>query len=173
MSPVWSSGSTIASLWWKAWLTYPAYRNLSQTNLGLKCIRGRVERGLWRTMSLVTQELQTQMPVWARLATYWAGFNTQEVVRPVGNKKVKKIKYITHELYFFMGYDSSLSSIKKIVSRVSLVAQWLRICPPMQGTRVRALVWEDTTCSGATGPVSHNYWACASGACALQQERPR
>ena len=21
-------------------------------------------------------------------------------------------------------------------------------------------------------PVSHNYWACASGACALQQERP-
>ena len=27
----------------------------------------------------------------------------------------------------------------------------------MQGTRVRALVWEDPTCSGATKPVSHNY----------------
>ena len=39
----------------------------------------------------------------------------------------------------------------------SLVAQWLRICLPMQGTRVRALVWEDPTCRGATGPVSHNY----------------
>ena len=39
----------------------------------------------------------------------------------------------------------------------SLVAQWLRICLPMQGTRVRALVWEDPTCSGATRPVSHNY----------------
>ena len=39
----------------------------------------------------------------------------------------------------------------------SLVAQWLRICLPMQGTRVRALVWEDPTCCGATGPVSHNY----------------
>ena len=38
----------------------------------------------------------------------------------------------------------------------SLVAQWLRICLPMQGTRVRALVWEDPTCRGATGPVSHN-----------------
>ena len=25
----------------------------------------------------------------------------------------------------------------------------------MQGTRVRALVWEDPTCRGATGPVSH------------------
>ena len=53
----------------------------------------------------------------------------------------------------------------------SLVAQWLRICLPMQGTRVRALVWADPTCRGATGPVSHNYWACASGACAPQQER--
>ena len=39
----------------------------------------------------------------------------------------------------------------------SLVAQWLRICLPMQGTWVRALVWEDPTCHGATGPVSHNY----------------
>ena len=39
----------------------------------------------------------------------------------------------------------------------SLVAQWLRICLPMQGTRVRALVWEDPTCPGANGPVSHNY----------------
>ena len=39
----------------------------------------------------------------------------------------------------------------------SLVAQWLRICLPMQGTRVRALVWEDPTCCGATRPVSHNY----------------
>ena len=55
----------------------------------------------------------------------------------------------------------------------SLVAQWLRVCLPMQGTRVRALVWEDPTCRGATGSVSHNYWACASGASAPQQERPQ
>ena len=43
----------------------------------------------------------------------------------------------------------------------SLVVQWLRICLPMQGTRVRALVWEDPTCHGATKPVRHNYWAWA------------
>ena len=41
--------------------------------------------------------------------------------------------------------------------RASLVAQWLRVCLPMQGARVRALVWEDPTCRGAAGPVSHNY----------------
>ena len=47
--------------------------------------------------------------------------------------------------------------VKNIEYRASLVAQWLRICLPMQGTRVRALVWEDPTCRGATRPVSHNY----------------
>ena len=40
----------------------------------------------------------------------------------------------------------------------SLVAQWLRICLPMQGTWVQCLVREDPTCHGATKPVHHNYW---------------
>ena len=39
----------------------------------------------------------------------------------------------------------------------SLVAQWLRICLPMQETQVQALVREDPTCHGATKPVYHNY----------------
>ena len=46
------------------------------------------------------------------------------------------------------------------------MAQWLRICLQMQGTRVRALVCEDPTCRGAARPVRHNYGACAFGACA-------
>ena len=41
--------------------------------------------------------------------------------------------------------------------RASQVAQWLRVCLPMQGTRVQALVWDDPTCRGAAGPVSSNY----------------
>ena len=71
------------------------------------------------------------------------------------------------------GIDIDTLLYLKQVTRASLVVQWLRICLPMQGTRVRALVWEDHTCRGATRPVSHNYWACTSGACAPQQERPR
>ena len=39
----------------------------------------------------------------------------------------------------------------------SLMVQWLRIHLPMQGTQVQALVWEDSTCRGATQPVCHNY----------------
>ena len=39
----------------------------------------------------------------------------------------------------------------------SLVAQWLRIHLPMQGTRVQSLVREDPACRRATKPVHHNY----------------
>ena len=39
----------------------------------------------------------------------------------------------------------------------SLVAQWLRIRLPTQGTGVRALVQEDPICHGATKPMRHNY----------------
>ena len=45
----------------------------------------------------------------------------------------------------------------KIWGGTSLVVQWLRIHLPMQGTGVRALVWEDPICHRATKPVRHNY----------------
>ena len=66
---------------------------------------------------------------------------------------------------------SQITTMSKPENWASLVAQWLGICLPVQGTRVRALVWEDPTCRRATKPVSHNYWACASGACAPQRAR--
>ena len=53
------------------------------------------------------------------------------------------------------GVTSKVCVSSKMVLGASLVAQWLRVCLPMRGTRVRALVWEDPTCRGATGPVSH------------------
>ena len=56
-------------------------------------------------------------------------------------------------IYYLTLYRKSLGT--------SLVAQWLRIHLPMQGTQVRALVREEPTCHGATKPVRHNYRACA------------
>ena len=47
--------------------------------------------------------------------------------------------------------------VQKRITGTSLVAQWLRIRLPMQGTRVQALVREDPTCHRATKPVRHNY----------------
>ena len=42
----------------------------------------------------------------------------------------------------------------------SLVAQWLRVHLPMQGTWIWSLVQEDSTCHGPTKSMGHNYWAC-------------
>ena len=46
---------------------------------------------------------------------------------------------------------------KEIWGGDSLVAKWLRIRLPMQGTWVLSLVREDPTCRGATKLVHHNY----------------
>ena len=56
------------------------------------------------------------------------------------------------QLEYFPSFISKTTSYG-----ASLVAPWLGICLPMQGTRVQALVWEDPTCRGATKPVRHNY----------------
>ena len=78
------------------------------------------------------------------------------------------IKPRGQHIYLQHGLPNILSSLlrptaqkKKIPFKIlllgaSLVAQWLRICLPMQGTWVRAPVWEDPSCRGAAGPVSHN-----------------
>ena len=42
------------------------------------------------------------------------------------------------------------------IEGTSLVAQWIRIYLPMQGTLVQSLVWEDPVCPGATEPVRHH-----------------
>ena len=52
-----------------------------------------------------------------------------------------------------------VSSSKRRELGTSLVAQWLRIRLPVQGTWFRALVREDPTCRRAAKPMCHNYWA--------------
>ena len=60
--------------------------------------------------------------------------------------------------YYFKELENRIDKKRlRQQQRASLVAQWLRICLPMQGTQVQALVQEDPTCSGATKPVHHNY----------------
>ena len=49
------------------------------------------------------------------------------------------------------------AGIKKEQAGASLMAQWLKIRLPMQGTRVRAPIRKDPMCQGANKPVRHNY----------------
>ena len=75
---------------------------------------------------------------------YWQGINFQNIQNSSCSSITKK--------------KSKQLNLKEM-DRSSLVAQWLRIRLPMQGTWVRVLVREDPTCHGATKPVCHNYWA--------------
>ena len=60
------------------------------------------------------------------------------------------------------------SVVKTPCSQTSLVAQWMRLCLPMQETQVRSLVWEDPICHGATKLMCHHSRACNSRDCKLQ-----
>ena len=110
----------------------------------------------------------------------------------------KRMKKTNHRLagntctiYFHQvtGIQNILNSLSSVGSKqtiqlenghgTSLVAQWLRIRLPMQGTRVWSLVQEDPTCHGATKPMHHNYWTCTLEptshnywACMLQLLKP-
>ena len=60
-------------------------------------------------------------------------------------------------IWIFTGLRTAKIVLKKQNLWASMVVQWLGIRLPMQGTRVRALIWENPTCHGATKPVRHNY----------------
>ena len=76
----------------------------------------------------------------------------------LGGHKPGEAEHRTHPNgSFVLPHLDWATRVKREGRRASLVAQWLRICLPMQGTWVRALVWEDPTCRRAAGPVSHNY----------------
>ena len=71
----------------------------------------------------------------------------------------RKASFVSHpHVLFRLRFSTNGDTFSVcIYSRASLVAQWLRIRLPVQGTRVRALIWEDPTCRGETKPVRHNY----------------
>ena len=70
---------------------------------------------------------------------------------------------ISREVWLHRDHNKSIACrlISKPYQWTSLVAQWLRIHLPTQGTPVQSLVREDPTGHGATKPMRHNYWACA------------
>ena len=74
---------------------------------------------------------------------------------------IKKMSYTHTHTHTKTDNGILLNHKQEWILGTSLVVQWLRIHLPMQGTQVRALVWEDPTCHGATKHMCHNYWAYA------------
>ena len=76
-----------------------------------------------------------------------------------------EVKICTLDYTFYFHKKFVKVNFKTCGSGTSPVVQWVRICLPMQGTRILSLAQEDSTCCAATKPVSHNYWAHVPTAC--------
>ena len=70
------------------------------------------------------------------------------------------------QLWNFILYENDCSS--RVLLWTSLVVQYIRIHLPMTGAQVRSLVWEDSTCHGATKARVPQLLSLCSGACAVQ-----
>ena len=76
---------------------------------------------------------------------------------------------LTHKFY---GRHWDIPSWSPLVKNLLLQVQRLRVHLPMQGTWFSPwLVWEDSTCLGATKPNEQQLLSSCSGACAPQQEK--
>ena len=76
--------------------------------------------------------------------------------------RLQKEALFTHSFIHLLSHPfrkHALRSFKKPVTGTSLVAQWIRICLPMQGTQFWSLVEEDFTGLRATELMHHNYRA--------------
>ena len=83
--------------------------------------------------------------------------------------------YICHNLFIHssaverLGYlyilavvnNTAMNWYTRICLQTPLAAQWIRICPPIQGTRFQSLVLEDSTGHEAAKPMRHRHWVCA------------
>ena len=134
----WDQAQRGPSLWNPGWAKPPRFTGLGlKIWSGLTCCSGTWSIGQWlSTHSLTYSAVKLSSQVLGALF-HFERKEKDPACPPVGKTRTKTKNAGT-----------------------SLVAQWLRIRLPMQGTRVRALVREDPTCRGATKPVRHNYWAC-------------
>ena len=108
-----------------------------------KCRRGCGEKG---TLLHCWWECKSIQPLWRTLWSFLKNTKNRITIWP-SNPNPGHIPRENHNSKTYMW--------------ASLVAWWLRICLPEQGTQVQALVWEDPTCRGATKPMRYSCWACA------------
>ena len=94
---------------------------------------------------------------------YWytaTWLNAENMMLSEGSQ-VQKTIILYNSIY--MKFPGKSIEIKSRLVGTSLLAQWLSIHLPVQGTQAPSLV-RDSTWLGATRPAHHNYWSlCALG----------
>ena len=78
--------------------------------------------------------------------------------------------YIAIPVTYIIFYINHISIKNKI--RTSLMVQWVGIRLPMQVMWVWSLVWENSTCHGATKPMCYSSWVCTPELLSLHSRAP-
>ena len=121
------------------------------------------DRGVWCALVHTVTKTWTWLSYWIRkwktkgmraqlyLKTTWLPLQT-DVLRFAASTSASSFQSPLSIALMsqFAIQTSRFPSFKNKPGRSSLVAQWIRIHLPMQGTQVRSLVWEDSTCHRAT-----------------------
>ena len=129
------------------------------------------DRGVWRATVLKVAKSLTWLSDWIRkwktkgmraqlyLKRKWLPLQT-DVLRFVISDSASSFQSPLSIALMsqFALQTSRLPSLKNKPRRSSLVTQWIRIHLPRQGTQVRSLDREDSTCCGISKPVCHNCW---------------
>ena len=136
--------------------------------LWYSCWENSMDRGAW--LATVLGVTKKQLNDWAHTQMFYHWLISTKTVW------IKSAKWLCHDsswrVFHFIKYFGImllLISIKHLnctlletlKTGASLMAQWWRICQPMQETWVWSLVQEDPTYCGAAEPVHQDYWPCA------------
>ena len=106
-----------------------------------------VEEGVWNSLEALDAK-QVQAP--GKVRRYEQSFGVEELLPhlcdPTGSKTCRGKGWGKGQERWASGLWPKEEAPHKIKWGTSLLDQWLRIRPPMQGTQVRSLVLEDPTC---------------------------
>ena len=71
-------------------------------------------------------------------------------IRTLDEEQIRRNSKVLSKICYICDVDlnenNNLLEESRLFTGISLVAQWLRIRLPMQGTPVRSLVWKDPIC---------------------------
>ena len=140
-------------IWW-----YVSY-------ISVKCFKTRVMMGSWtRILTMGDERPEGGYGEGGRRScppqSHWPALWTPDAPTLPFLMHTGQVRHITDLTAYHKAEVSN--QVEKLSLWISLMVQWWRTWLPMQETQAQSLVWGDSTCRGATKPMSCNYWSpCA------------
>ena len=128
-------------------------------------MNGKTKEVVVRTMLESEGRLEWQRWERNKVKGLWFGWPTGSYLHQTKQKILKRADFTRNNMRRVSCHWSQGSA--------SLVAQWWRVCLPMQETQTQSLVWEGPTCHRTARPMHPKHWACALEPGSCNYGKPR